>query len=1744
MTLRTRSVLGHRLSQRLSSRLGRTAGRKGSAIFDRLGVDDPWASSPRALRGFDLVYLTLPPDDEEELVEEDETAAQLMARMSRQVKRSRAQRRKPSSRRRMLDRIEMTERERPGVRSRMARARGLERTARPSHASLYESSFIYTEPEEAFTEVAEVEEPVSRWGRSRSVEPRARRAHRAPQTLTIAPPQSDRSAGRITKAEAPVRAVRPRSITTPVVRAERPLTRALAKAEHAQPILPASAGDSRAHEAVTLLAEARKMQDDAARVLRSAARRVQQAPAHRRERVVREALRALPPVARRAASATVQAAPRTGASPVASVAARFEGVGRGQRALRPAMWGAPSLVSLTFEEPPAVVPETTGFDDVQRVAPRTRPDRAVTQATRDVRTQRSASRAGPQVEVAPATAIPSVPPTEKLARRVERTQEAAVRPTLTRGLRAVTQSVTPANEAVARVVARAEAAATPAPGSIVPRAVPSVTPTRSTVTPTRSAVARAMNATERRVRLQERLDQRTESPTRGPVTSARAVTPIGARRSEVRTTSGTVRASRRAEAGRSRSIFGLPTSYVVVEPEPVASIVEDALEASGWSAGPVAPSARMASTRTAGTGMAASTAPAARAARRDAFPAVELVATRAVSPRVRSASLPAERQTIRVGTAPAPTVGRTPVATLAAVDGLVDRIALRTAFGSQETTSPSVRAVGRSTPVARDARGRLQVAAPRAAHVVRRSALWAPTATVLQPELEPITDLAPTADAAPGQPRVGTSRAAGRRPAVGASPAARPMDRAGARPSVVSSPRTVTPSSATPPAARAALRGVASARPGSVLTRPVAYTRDVRISPAASAPASAVAVRQGAVRRGASAPARRTAIASRAAATPVVAPTSRGVARAVRRGDSLRRLSAGGALWPTHGPMVHLEAEEAPETAAEALTQPGRAAVVDRAVRSGRREVAARADVISRAGRIAEQSVVEPSVVERMAARAESPDTSPAARTARAGAEPRAARGETVRRSTVWTPSQTLLDPTLAEVDDAAADEVVDRPTARAARRSVESAVRDVQGRDTGRDRAVVPSVATSAAAARVVRADRFDRPVGATLAAARASGDMAAVGRAPAARAVSSAEAGSRPSSIGRRSAVAPTARAIGRDRVRGLRRGRAVLSVGPVSYLEPELTEALDLADAPPAERVPTTARVAARAESAVRVDSRGVGQITRRPTAYVDMGASVVSRTAGQSVDASRRGGVRRSQLAWMPRLDVVLEGFDAPSVATEDAPGRIGPAATRGARPAGTTARRAQPGESSVFVEARERVIGTPTPGARRNVVTRVRNVPAGASGWAASRLVDAGVSAGRTDVSSSAGRTRLAKALGRGQRVAVSPVRFARLAGDLSWLEVAESERATGTPAGREALAGRIEARGEAADRTVGRGAEPVGRVPAFRPLSPADSAAVLAGGEDVEVAEEATAAPGFRQSPSTRALSRMQGRRAPSGTARRPFSGDRAIAAESRTPNAVRRRRPRSGPSGVTLARTQGAELDQAAFEDVPTWAQRDASSSRAGGRDRMIGERSSFRAEHPIVNALARASSPQEIAQLVSDGRYTQTELRSALPAPAVKLVERIVTLEQTARQERREEARHVMGLRMRGTAPDPDFIRPKAASSRTSSGGPRQFFPVASAESSSGLGAARVTQLANKLLNLIHLAEVEQRVEDAQSHVRMSDSDPGSASTGGSGPGSNDKYPNMKALKKDVFESVLSELESIKTRSVEDPDGHAKWW
>lgn len=355
----------------------------------------------------------------------------------------------------------------------------------------------------------------------------------------------------------------------------------------------------------------------------------------------------------------------------------------------------------------------------------------------------------------------------------------------------------------------------------------------------------------------------------------------------------------------------------------------------------------------------------------------------------------------------------------------------------------------------------------------------------------------------------------------------------------------------------------------------------------------------------------------------------------------------------------------------------------------------------------------------------------------------------------------------------------------------------------------------------------------------------------------------------------------------------------------------------------------------------------------------------------------------------------------------------------------------------------------------------------------------------------------------------------------------------GAPA-RDAVQGRLQGRlGEGPSRT--------------RWSSPVVGAELLETGE----------APGFAaegeqsESPAERAAARLSPRRAPTGTRARPFSnmespaGPAPRAARDRRGRPSRRRRPNAPQATYAMPATAQAPVEDEA--DVPVWARRERGRSRAGGRDRLIGERESFRADHPVVNALARAASPDEIVRLVSDGTVTQAQLKQALPSPAVRLVERIITLERTAQKERREQDRHVMGLRMRGTGPTPDFVKPSGgARTSTSSAGPRQFLPVATASAASGMQANRVTQLANKLLNLIHLAEVDQRVKDAQAQVRMSDSDPGGGEGGGGGGeggGAEGKSDSIKALAREVKDQVVKQIQELNIRT-EDPDGHSKWW
>ena len=95
--------------------------------------------------------------------------------------------------------------------------------------------------------------------------------------------------------------------------------------------------------------------------------------------------------------------------------------------------------------------------------------------------------------------------------------------------------------------------------------------------------------------------------------------------------------------------------------------------------------------------------------------------------------------------------------------------------------------------------------------------------------------------------------------------------------------------------------------------------------------------------------------------------------------------------------------------------------------------------------------------------------------------------------------------------------------------------------------------------------------------------------------------------------------------------------------------------------------------------------------------------------------------------------------------------------------------------------------------------------------------------------------------------------------------------------------------------------------------------------------------------------------------------------------------------------------------------------------------------------------------------------------------------------------------------------------------------------------LGRAPVEQvtatLADKLMKLIHLAEVDRKVSEAQRLVRMAADTSLAKAEGGQGasPSKPGDTPNVKQLESDVLAAVIRELDLMKIRRQEDFD---VWW
>jgi len=254
---------------------------------------------------------------------------------------------------------------------------------------------------------------------------------------------------------------------------------------------------------------------------------------------------------------------------------------------------------------------------------------------------------------------------------------------------------------------------------------------------------------------------------------------------------------------------------------------------------------------------------------------------------------------------------------------------------------------------------------------------------------------------------------------------------------------------------------------------------------------------------------------------------------------------------------------------------------------------------------------------------------------------------------------------------------------------------------------------------------------------------------------------------------------------------------------------------------------------------------------------------------------------------------------------------------------------------------------------------------------------------------------------------------------------------------------------------------------------------------------------------------------------------------EPRRPEFAPPRRPRpmrrAAPPEALLA-PLGVEHD----EEPPAWAHRavHGTSLRRAPEDEVV-SRPARRSSGNLFNALARASSPEDVVQVILERGGSIGAAARELPEPAIRLVQRIVRIQEATSAEARyieRPAREVLASRRKR--------RPSTSAS------PSQFSTL-SRPSQAPVAAAkqRVTSLTQKLMKLIHLAEVERRVAEAQREVRMApEGAEAAAEGGGREAGGEAGAPNLKKLESDVLAAVIQELDLMKLRRQEDFND--VWW
>ena len=231
---------------------------------------------------------------------------------------------------------------------------------------------------------------------------------------------------------------------------------------------------------------------------------------------------------------------------------------------------------------------------------------------------------------------------------------------------------------------------------------------------------------------------------------------------------------------------------------------------------------------------------------------------------------------------------------------------------------------------------------------------------------------------------------------------------------------------------------------------------------------------------------------------------------------------------------------------------------------------------------------------------------------------------------------------------------------------------------------------------------------------------------------------------------------------------------------------------------------------------------------------------------------------------------------------------------------------------------------------------------------------------------------------------------------------------------------------------------------------------------------------------------------------------------------------------------------------DAPVW------NARAEGAPRV-------RSVHGLFESLARATTAEQVVHVLFARADGLLAAPAGLPAGVAAPIQQVI-------QEIRQEVARPIAMAAsdeaalptrptRLSAPVAEQLRPQGGSSRQSAGARVSrgtTRPVVSRARSIGSGSEdRIMKLVKKLQGLIHLAEAENRLSEAQRQVRMAEDSEDARAEGGqgtraggqAGSSKDSSKVDIEQLGREVLEVVTRELEFRRERRMEDHD-ESVWW